>query len=257
MKIYTALYIFNTLLMNSLEVCLSPALYRYKTTEDNFIVVVIDILRATSAFCAAFDSGVEIVIPVSGLEKLREFKEQGYLTAAERDGLKVDFADFGNSPTVFLQINLTGKKLAYSTTNGTRAIEIASESSNIALAAFVNLNSICRWLTLQQKNVVFLCSGWKNTVSLEDTLCAGALVESLQASGQYKGICDASTAALELWQSAKENLVESVKKASHYQRLSKMGLSDDLNQCFRLNSSKSVPVWDGAGFKDISKNGSK
>ena len=166
--------------MKSIEVILSPALFEHRITFDNYIVVVIDVLRATTAFCAAFDSGVKTLIPVSDLDELLEFKNIGYLTAAERDGKKVDFADFGNSPVVFLKSNLKGKKLAYSTTNGTKAVEMAKSSVNIAIASFANLHVISKWLTDQNKNIVILCSGWKNTFSLEDTLCAGALVESLE-----------------------------------------------------------------------------
>lgn len=236
--------------MNSLEVCLSPALYKYKITTDNFIVVIIDVLRATTAFCAAFDSGAKAVIPVSGLEELLEYKNKGYLTAAERNGNKVDFADFGNSPTVFLKSDLKDKELAYSTTNGTQAVELAKSSGNIAVAAFVNLSSVSAWLIEQQKNVVILCSGWKNTFSLEDTLCAGALVEILEQCGKFNPICDASGAALSVWQSSKDDLREVVKKANHYQRLIKLGQQVDLMHCFRLNTSVVVPVWNGTGFID-------
>lgn len=238
--------------MNSIEVCLSPALYKYKTTIDNYIVVIVDVLRATTAFCAAFDRGVHIVIPVSGLEELLEYKNKGYLTAAERDGNKVDFADFGNSPTVFLQNDLKGKKLAYSTTNGTQAVEMVKSSGNIAAAAFANLSAVGEWLIGQGKNVVILCSGWKNTFSLEDTLCAGALVDSLIISGKFVPICDASATSSELWRSSKNNLLDVVKKASHYKRLYAMKQHNDLKHCFQLNTSKAIPIWDGEGFKDMS-----
>jgi 2-phosphosulfolactate phosphatase len=234
--------------MYSIEVCFSPALYPYKTTTDNFVVVIVDVLRATSSFCAAFDSGIEAIIPVSGLEELREYKNSGYLTAAERDGKKVDFVDFGNSPTVFLQQNLKSKKLAYSTTNGTQAIETAKNSESIVVAAFSNLRSVCQWLAAQQKNILILCSGWKNTFSLEDTLCAGALIEALQNTGKFIIYCDASVASLELWQTSKNQLAEVVKNANHYKRLETLGQNTDLEYCFRLNTSKSVPVWDGKGF---------
>jgi len=237
--------------MKSIEVILSPALYEFRTTYDDYIVVVIDVLRATTAFCAAFESGIETIIPVSGLDELLEYKNKGYLTAAERDGNKVDFADFGNSPVVFLQSALKGKNLAYSTTNGTQAVEMAKTSGNIATAAFANLQAMTDWLIDQQKNIVILCSGWKNTFSLEDTLCAGALVESLELTGQFSHICDASETALTLWQSSKNELQEVVKKANHYQRLVRLGQNDDLLHCFLLNTSKAVPVWDGKGFRNI------
>ncbi|MFA5972557.1 MAG: 2-phosphosulfolactate phosphatase [Lentimicrobiaceae bacterium] len=239
--------------MNSIEVCLSPALFQFKTTTENYIVVIVDVLRATTAFCAAFDSGVKTVIPVLGLEELIEYKNKGYLTAAERDGKKVDFADFGNSPTVFLQSSLSGKELAYSTTNGTKAVEMAKTSGNIVAASFVNLDAVSDWLISKQMNVVVLCSGWKNTFSLEDTLCAGALVESLVFSGKFAQICDASVTSLMLWRSSKNKLIHVVQKANHYQRLSRMGLLEDLQHCFRLNSSKVVPVWDENAFKDMSE----
>ncbi len=234
--------------MKSIEVILSPSLFKYKTTVDDYIVVVVDVLRATTAFCAAFDSGAKSVIPVSGLDELRDFKNKGYLVAAERNGKKVDFADFGNSPTAFLQSSLSGKELAYSTTNGTQAIETAKSSGNIVVAAFVNLKAVTDWLIVQQMNVVILCSGWKNSFSYEDTLCAGALVECLEKLGDFEHICDASFASITLWQLAKSDLTEIVKKVSHYQRLFALKLYDDLQHCFMLNSSNAVPVWDGRGF---------
>lgn len=240
--------------MNSIEVCLSPTLFKYKTTTGDCIVVIIDVLRATTSFCAAFDRGAKAVIPVSGLDALLEYKIKGFLTAAERDGNKVDFADFGNSPTVFLQSDLNGKELAYSTTNGTQAVEMAKSVEYIAVAAFVNLDSVCGWLIRQQKNVVILCSGWKNTFSLEDTLCAGAVVEVLELSGLFSRVCDASGASLSLWKESKTNLQEAVSQANHYQRLIKLGQQADLLHCFRLNISGAVPIWDGARFIDRSKN---
>lgn len=234
--------------MKSIEVILSPSLFKYKTTVDDYIVVVVDVLRATTAFCAAFDSGAKSVIPVSGLDELREYKNKGCLVAAERNGKKVDFADFGNSPSVFSETDLTGNDLAYSTTNGTQAIEIAKKTEKICAAAFVNLDAASEWLFSEHMNIIVLCSGWKNTVSLEDTLCAGALVELLELSGLYTHICDSSTAALALWKSSKNELEEVVKKANHYQRLVKLKQLNDLKHCFRLNSSKVVPVWNGKEF---------
>jgi 2-phosphosulfolactate phosphatase len=239
--------------MKSIEVCLSPVLFDYRTTFTRNIVVIVDVLRATTAFCAAFDSGVKSVIPVSELQDLLTYKRKGFLTAAEREGNKVDFADFGNSPTVFLQHDLKGKKLAYSTTNGTKAVEVAKNSESIALAAFANLSAVSSWLVNQQKDIVILCSGWKNTVSLEDTLCAGALIETLESSGELAWAGDAAWASLNLWQQSKDLLPGIVMNASHYKRLFAMRLQEDLDHCFQVNSSKAIPVWDGKGFIDVSK----
>jgi 2-phosphosulfolactate phosphatase len=236
--------------MKQIEVILSQVLFDFRSVTDDCIVVIIDVLRATTAICAAFDSGIEMVIPVSGLEELLALKSKGYLTAAERDGKKVSFADFGNSPTVFLKTSMAGKVLAYSTTNGTQAIEMAKQTGNILLASFANLVSACEWLKSQEKDVVILCSGWKNTVSLEDTLCAGAMVEAL--AGDFASVCDASELALSQWMAAKNKLRETAEKGEHYQRLIGLKQSDDLQHCFTLNTSKAVPCWDGKGFRNVS-----
>ena len=98
--------------------------------REPFITVVVDVLRATTAFCAAFEAGVELIVPVGNLEKLQRMKNAGYLTAAERDGKKINFADFGNSPVLFLKTDFRGRSLAYSTTNGTHAIEMARKEND-------------------------------------------------------------------------------------------------------------------------------
>ncbi len=236
--------------MNTIEVCLSPLLFDSKITTGSHIVVIVDVLRATSAFCAAFDSGVSEIIPLPDLDKLLEYKQNGFLTAAERDGKKVGFADFGNSPVAFLKTDLHGKVLAYSTTNGTQAIEIAKSSSQIVTAAFVNLEASCYWIGHQKKDVVILCSGWKNTISLEDTLCAGAIIELLIGTGKFEYIADASLAAITLWLGMKDNLSANVGSGSHYKRLLNMGLHLDLDHCFQPNTSEAVPVWDGTCFRN-------
>ena len=115
---------------NTVEICFSPKLYEYRLTKDNFIVVIVDILRATTSIC----------------EKAREYKEKGYIVACERDGKVLDFADVGNSPSDFLKDSFRGKTIAYSTTNGTKAINMASDADEIVIGSFNNLTSIANWL---------------------------------------------------------------------------------------------------------------
>ena len=58
----------------SIETCLSPALFDYYLNKDA-IVVVIDILRATSSICNAFANGVKSIIPVENREEARLMKQ--------------------------------------------------------------------------------------------------------------------------------------------------------------------------------------
>ena len=98
-----------------------------KGMQDS-IVVIIDILRATSAICTAFDNGASSIIPVADIPEARNYKDRGYLVAAERDGFVLDFADFGNSPFNFTREKVAGKTIVYSTTNGTGIIKLASSA---------------------------------------------------------------------------------------------------------------------------------
>ena len=79
----------------NLEVCLTPAVFRHFENPDA-IVVIIDVLRASSAICTAFSNGARSIIPVAEVQEARRYKENGYKVAAERDGFVLDFADFGN-----------------------------------------------------------------------------------------------------------------------------------------------------------------
>jgi 2-phosphosulfolactate phosphatase len=243
--------------MNSIEVCFSPALYDYKVTRADHIIVIVDVLRATTAFCAAFDRGVKAIIPVAGVELARKYKKEGFLVVAERGGEKLDFADFSNSPLDLLNAEIEGKTLVYSTTNGTQAIEKAKDAGSIAVGCFSNLSLLSEWLHQKNSSVLILCSGWENTFSLEDSLCAGAITDSLLKSGQYSVNCDAAHAALDLWVYARKNIQGYLSKANHYKRLEKLGCQNDLAYCLQLDISSSLPVWNGVSFVNSLSTGSK
>ncbi|NLE34189.1 MAG: 2-phosphosulfolactate phosphatase, partial [Bacteroidales bacterium] len=115
------------MIQRSLEICFTPAAFDAHA-DNEAIVVVVDVLRATSSICAAFANGVREIIPVATVEEAREMKAQGHLIAAERDGFVLDFADFGNSPFNFAAEKIRGKRVIYSTTNGTGIMKKASGS---------------------------------------------------------------------------------------------------------------------------------
>src|ERR1700761_4528577 len=96
----------------SLEVCLSPALLSLYNVED-YIVVIIDIFRATSSICYGIENGAEAVIPVAEVQECENYRlaEPAYLVAAERDGKVVEGFDFGNSPFSYSAEKVAGKTI--------------------------------------------------------------------------------------------------------------------------------------------------
>jgi 2-phosphosulfolactate phosphatase len=211
-------------------------------TRENFVVVIVDILRATTSICTAFKNGVKSLIPVPSIEEAKEYKKKGYIVASEKDGKVLDFADFGNSAFDFTVENVKDKVVAYCTTNGTKAINLAKDADQVAMGSFINLRALSDWLIEQDKNVVILCSGWKNKFNLEDSVFAGVLVENLIDSGRFDPDCDSAQAALDLWKTAETDLLGFIEKAAHRHRLKKLGLDDVLEYSFTLNTSDVVPV---------------
>ncbi|KOH46534.1 2-phosphosulfolactate phosphatase [Sunxiuqinia dokdonensis] len=225
-----------------LEVCITPAIYD-KHAHDENLVVVIDVLRATSSICTAFANGVDRIIPVATVEEARQKKEAGYIVASERDGYVLDFADFGNSPFNFSADKVKGKQIVYSTTNGTRCIHMASHSQEVLIGSFLNLSALAKYLIAQDAPVLLFCASWKDRFSLEDTVCAGALAELLLNSGQFESICDAVTASVDLWSLAKTNLNSYSLKTAQKGRLASKGLDDCMEFCHQLDFTNLIPYY--------------
>jgi 2-phosphosulfolactate phosphatase len=229
---------------NDLCVCLSPALIPLYNVED-YIVVIVDIFRATSSICYGIENGAEAIIPVSLVEECAAYRERGldYLLAAERDGKVVEGFDFGNSPFSYTKEKVAGKTVVLTTTNGTHALHLSRAAKKIVIGSFLNLNSLSNWLKTQNENILLVCAGWKNNFNLEDTLFAGAVVEQLKA-GDFKPD-DAAIAANDLYQLGKHDLNEYLKKTSHSERLKKLGIQKDIEFCLQVDLTTAIPVLEG------------
>lgn len=223
-----------------IEVSLSPALYPFRTLKDHHVTVAIDVLRATTAVCAAFQAGCRQVVPLNSLEALEPYRTMGYGIAAERGGKKLPGSDYGNSPTEYMAYNMSGVRLAYSTTNGTVSILRAADADLTLVGAFANLDALSQRLREEGRDVVLLCSGWQNDFCLEDTLVAGALVERLSDCAVPHG--DAAAMALALWRAASGDPAAYCRNATHVHRLQGFGADADIDFAFQQNTCPVVPV---------------
>jgi 2-phosphosulfolactate phosphatase len=224
-----------------IEVCFTPGEYAYYKDEFE-IVVVIDVLRATSAICAAFDNGIESIIPVPTVEEAWEYKQRGYLAGAERKGQIVEGFDFGNSPFSYMKEEFRGKEVVLTTTNGTKSLDVAKDAETVVVGSFLNLTALSKWLYEQDKNVLCLCSGWQDKFNLEDTICAGAISDYLISTGYYTAIEDSSIAAKYLFLSAKDNYFGYLKSSSHRRRLKNLNLNEDIKYCLTPDQTDVIPI---------------
>ena len=234
----------------TLDVCFSPALYHLYDVSDS-IVVVIDVLRATSSMCVAFHHGVRSIVPVATVEESLAYRKKGYLVGAERKGEMVAGFDLGNSPFSYMKDSIRDRDVALTTTNGTQAIHAAKGARQIVIGSFLNISALCNWLKTQDANVVLLCSGWKNAFNFEDTLFAGAVVKRLLNSYQLNEHRDSALAAMNLYELAKDDLYGYLERSSHRKRLEKLHIDDDISFCLRFDYTDAIPVLKGEAIFNL------
>lgn len=234
-----------------LHVCLTPALIdQFDVSEA--IVVVIDVLRATTTMTVAFDHGAELIVPVEHIEECEAYRQKGYLIAGERAGEQLPGFDFGNSPFSYTPEVVEGKRIALTTTNGTRAIKAAQQRDALEILAgsFSNISLLSRWLIEQNQHVCLLCAGWKDNVTLEDTIFAGALARKLRHD--FRRFQDTALVAETLFQAANIRKRYFFQHSSHFNRLVHLNLQEEVKFAMHRDTHPVLPLMIGNELRDIS-----
>lgn len=230
----------------TLYTCFSPALLHLYDLRDA-VVVVIDVLRATSTMATALYNGAKEIIPVDSVEKcIRLGRELACITAGERDGQVAEGLQYGNSSFEYPRDFIEGKILVLTTTNGTKLLHmaLAKGATEIITGSFLNISAVCDHLQRQKKNVVLACAGWKDKVNMEDSLFAGAVVSEIRNGFHIN--CDSSQMAATLYGQAKPDLFTFMKThdASHYHRLMNYGLEKDIRHCLTHDLAPVLPYYE-------------
>jgi 2-phosphosulfolactate phosphatase len=228
--------------MKTIDVCVSPELMHLYDVRNRTIVVV-DILRATSCMVTAFAHGVESIMPFANLEDCRKMKSKGYITSGERNGEKVAGFDKGNSPFEYMGDQVKKQKIAFTTTNGTQAIEKSKGAKKVIIGSFLNVTAVTKYLLISEHDILVVCAGWKGKVNLEDTLFAGALVEKLK--NHIVPDCDAPIAAQHLYNLASGDLMKFLANSSHVKRLNRLNIHKDIEFCLTPDQYPILPVLAG------------
>ncbi|HSM84448.1 MAG TPA: 2-phosphosulfolactate phosphatase family protein [Nodosilinea sp.] len=212
--------------------------------------IAIDVLRATSTMAAALAAGAEAIQVFSDIDSLLTTSEtwpaDRRLRAGERGGGQVEGCDLGNSPLDHSPERTGGKRLFMSTTNGTRCLKRIEHAPTVITAALTTRQAVVEFLLAHNPATVWIVgSGWEGTYSLEDTVCAGAIIQGVMAtSGQaLKDLAgnDAAIAALSLYLQWQDQLLDLMHCASHGQRLLRLNNEADLKYCAQLDVLDIVP----------------
>jgi 2-phosphosulfolactate phosphatase len=147
------------------------------------VTVIIDVFRAFSVGCYAFDSGAARIIATAGVEDAFQLRRKyaNSVLVGERDEKKIPGFDFGNSPTEIIQADLKGKTVIHTTTAGTQGLINATRSDLVLTGSFVNAGAIVKFIKVLKPSLVCLVAmGYRATISAEeDLLCADYIKDGL------------------------------------------------------------------------------
>lgn len=225
-----------------IDVCLSPKLIDLYDLKGK-IVVVVDILRATSVMVTALAHEAKSIIPVASLDEAKDYLAKGYLCAAERGGAQVDGFPLGNSPFSYMNEKVKDQDIVLTTTNGTLAISKSMAADEVLVGAFLNLSSLTDYISKSGKDLLIHCAGWKGKTNMEDTLFAGALIDSLTSTHDLG--CDTPHMALKYYQSVKTELADTITNSAHAKRLNKLSVIEDIKFCAQIDTFSVLPKMNG------------
>lgn len=229
-----------------LDVLFSPV-----QTDELFFTgkttVVIDVLRASTTIITALANGAKEVVPVGTIEFAVKISGGIFggqtLLGGERNTKKIEGFALGNSPLEYKSETVSGKTIVFYSTNGSRAIVKAKYSANLFVCSFNNMRTLSKHLKNLNEDVVILCSGNNNFFSLEDSVCAGNLINELTAVRKKVILSDSSICALTLFNSFGKNIVKMMYESEHGQLLVKNGFEEDLKVCAEKNNTDMIPFY--------------
>ena len=212
------------------------------------LVVVIDVLRASSTIVTALANGCRGFIPILSPDKVKkkaeQFEREMVLLGGEREGIKIEGFDLGNSPREYKKEAVKDKTIIFSTTNGVKTLEMVESAYRIIIGSFLNLQAVCDYCTNYKGDILLICAGKEGRFSLEDATCAGMIINSLRevSLGGHQEI-DANLTAQLLYKKFGNNILEMLRKSQHGRYLEGIDLEKDLKFCSQLNFFHIVPIF--------------
>jgi 2-phosphosulfolactate phosphatase len=247
--------------------CLSVHLLPSLVTPEELIgrvVVVIDVLRATTTIIHALSAGAKAIVPCLEVEEAREKSKRfptDSLTGGERYGQRIAGFDLGNSPAEYTPDLVRGKTIFFTTTNGTRAMQRCRSAARILVGAFANLSALCDALA-GIENLDLLCAGTDNVITREDVLFAGAVIQELHSTSAAASLNDQALIALDAWRSASAGLrtgpsgwlAQALRTCRGGRNLLEIGHERDIDLAARLDRCLVVPELDNSNWQITARN---
>ncbi|SMO69711.1 2-phosphosulfolactate phosphatase [Gracilimonas mengyeensis] len=207
--------------------------------------VIIDVLRASSSIATAIHNGAKKVIPVADMSDAMKIAttmdQKDYLLCGEKNGIKIDGYQLGNSPAEYGPDVVKDKTLIFNTTNGTKAIKKASLANEVLVGTFLNQQSIINALQGREGEVALICSGWRGRISIEDILFAGSMLHTICEGNLPAAAKDGAKVAFGLFQKYGDDIEQAIRESDYAKRLADVVSSEDLAFCCKVNEFDVLP----------------
>jgi 2-phosphosulfolactate phosphatase len=220
-------------------------LFRYQdatreSLEGYGAVAVIDTLRATTTMAALLDRGAIAIRPVADLEDAYVLKarDPALLLGGERHNQPPEGFDGGNSPDDWPRDRVIGRRVVFTTTNGTQAIDAVRGISRLVLGALINAEAVSRYLWSLERPTLLVASGSRGRVSLEDVLACGAIAHYWPRELRT----DAADIACRAFLQSQHQLYETLAASEHGRVLSELGWAGDVRFAAQLDHTRVVPI---------------
>ena len=214
---------------------------------QNRTVVVIDVLRACSTIVTALDQGARAVVPVLDMAQAGRIASNldpdVYRLGGERGGEKIEGYHLGNSPQEYTADAVEGRDVILNTTNGTRALERVKEANTLVAACFLNAGRVADFVRRTAEAVTIVCAGRQNRLALEDTLCAGLLLDRIWDGDEPYPVTDSAHTAYTLYHTDRNDLDNALRGANHAEKLVTQNYERDLDYCFRVDALPVLPYY--------------
>jgi len=203
--------------------------------------VVVDVIRATTTAAHFLQAGAARLLLAGEVETARRLATGDALLAGERGGVPLEGFDFGNSPREAAALDLAGREVVITTTNGTvAALRAAAVSPQVALGSLVNAKAVARWAA-GFNSVLFVAAGREGRVALDDTYAIGAIIAALSEMSEVE-LSDPARLACEL---SRAEAAEVLAASAAARALGPVGLAADVEVCARRDELRVVPVMKG------------
>lgn len=231
--------------LNTLDVFFSSQSFHEEELR-NKVVVVIDVLRASSTIVTALMNQAKGIIPVEDMGEASRISQSvnsdKLLLCGEKDGVKIEGYDLGNSPLEYNTEVVKEKTLIFNTTNGTKAIKKAVGSVQLYVASFLNLSTIVHTLREEQKDIVLICAGWRGRMAIEDLLLAGNIIYRLSDGELAANGSDGAKVAFGLYEKYSDNIPGVIHRSNHAMRLKDIAGEKDIDYCSQTDICEILPV---------------